>query len=125
MNVGIISKIEYALLPDGEFAEFSFTGFSGTISKTPDKTNAGNVHKTTIALKIPGVEPSKTSLLDSLLFRPASYKVTDGNGIVHLVGTSGYPARLEYLQEVNGSAGGWNGYSLTINHQSPTSYQLQ
>nr|WP_321357196.1 hypothetical protein [uncultured Draconibacterium sp.] len=124
MNVGIIVKIEYRLLPDGEFAEFSFTGFSGTISKKPAQTDAGIVHETTIGLKIPGVENSKTALLDGLLFRKAQFRVTDGNGVVHLVGDNNYPARLEYTQGINGSAGSWNGYTVTINHQAPSSYQI-
>ncbi|WP_319228421.1 hypothetical protein [Draconibacterium orientale] len=125
MNVGVIVKIEYRLLPDGEFSEFSFTGFSGTIAKKTDRTNAGIVHETVIGLKIPGINNTKTSLLDGILFRKAQYRVTDGNGVVHLVGTDNYPARLEYTQGINGNAGSWNGYTATINHQAPQSYQLQ
>lgn len=124
MNIGIIKKIEYRLLPDGEFAEFSFTGFSGTINKKTNRTNAGTIHETVIGLKIPGISESKTSLLDGILFRKAQYRVTDGNGIVHLVGDNSYPARLEYSQGINGSAGSWNGYTVTINHQAPASYQI-
>lgn len=125
MNIGIVTKIEYRLIGKADFSDFSFTGFSGNITKTSKQTNAGILHETTIGLKIPRVESSKTILLDGLLFRKAEYRVTDGNGAVHLVGNEFHPARLEYTQGINGSAGSWNGYVVTINHQSPESYELQ
>ncbi|NQU52179.1 MAG: hypothetical protein HQ522_06525 [Bacteroidetes bacterium] len=124
MSVGIITKIEHRILPDGVFAEFSFTGFSGTILKTTAQTPAGTIHETTIRLKIPEVQSVITNLLDGLLHRKAQYQITDGNGKIHLVGDDSYPARLEYVQGLDGQPGSWNGYTVTINHKSPVSYTI-
>ncbi len=125
MNVGIVTKIEYRIFPNAEFTELSFTGYSGNIVKTTSQPTAGTLHETNVGLKIPGINNNKTSLLDSLLFRKGQYRVTDGNGVVHLIGSDLYPAKLEYTSGINGAAGSWNGYTVTIKHQSPESYELQ
>lgn len=124
MSVGIIRKIEYRLLEDSEFSEFSFTGFSGTIRKETSRPNGNVLHTTTISLKVPEITGTKTAQLDGLLFRKAQYKVTDGNGSVHTVGDNFHPARLAYEQGINGQPGSWNGYTITITHYSPESYPV-
>ena len=124
MNTGIIIKIEARLLPDGEFIEIDFTGFSGNIYKKTGQTNAGNIHETTIKLKIPEIQNAITKMLDGLLNRKAQYRVTDGNGKIHLVGDNNYPARLNYDQGIDGQPGSWNGYTVTIIHKSPVSYSV-
>ena len=124
MNTGIIIKIEARLLTVDEFTEIDFTGFSGTISKETSQNDAGILHETEIGLKIPHIQPVITDLLDSLLFRKAQFRVLDGNGKTHLVGDNSYPARLSYVQGLDGNSGSWNGYTVTINHKSPQSYPL-
>lgn len=124
MNVGIIIKIEGRLLPDGEFFDLEFTGFSGTISKNTLRTNAGTLHETTVEMKIPQIQPVITALLNGLLFRPAQYRISDGNGKTHLVGDNNFPAKLSYVHGIDGSPGSWNGYKVSIHHNSPHSYPV-
>ncbi len=124
MNAAIVIKIEARILPDGEFTEINFTGFSGTLSKEPARNEAGILHETVIGLKIPHIQAVITEQLDGLLFRKAQYRILDGNGQTHLVGDTRYPARLSYVQGLDGTPGSWNGYTVTINHKSPKSYPL-
>jgi hypothetical protein len=124
MSIGIIRKMEYRLLENAEFSEFSFTGFSGTIRKVTQRPNGNVLHTTTISLKAPEITETKTAQLDGLLFRKAQYRVTDGNGRIHLVGDGFYAARLAYEQGINGQPGSWNGYTITITHLSPESYPV-
>ena len=124
MSVGIIAKIEARLLPDGEFSEIDFTGFSGSIQKNITRPNGNVLHETVITLKIPHIQQAITSLLDGLLFRKAQYRILDGNNKTHLVGDISYPARLNYRQGLDGNPGSWNGYSVNITHLSPQSYPV-
>lgn len=124
MSVGIVAKIESKLLTDAGFTEIDFTGYSGTIHKNITRPNGNVTHETTIRLKIPHISAVITDFLEGLLFRKAQYRVTDGNGKVHLVGDSSYPARLNYRQGIDGNAGSWNGYTVTITHISPYSYPI-
>lgn len=125
MNKASVLKFEYRLLSVAEFAELYFTGFTGTIQKETGQTDAGTVHNTVINLKVPEVSSEKTTLFDSLLFQKAQFRVTDGNGCIHLVGDVQYPARMQYRQAVEAHPGSWNGYEITINHKSPYSYALE
>lgn len=124
MSLGLVRKIEYRLLEDSEFSEFSFTGFTGTIRKEIIRENGNVLHTTRINLRISGITSVITDLLDGILFRKAQYRVTDGNGKVHLVGDGQYPARLNYEQGIAGTPGSWNGYTVNITHLSPSSYPI-
>lgn len=122
MNTAAIIKFEYRLLESPDFSELVFTSFTGTIKKSTAKGDPGKLHTTNINLKVSEVTGEKTLLFDSLLYSKAQYRITDSNGRIHLVGDDNYPARLEYEAAIDGNPGGWNGYSILINHLSPYSY---
>ena len=124
MSVGIVKKIEYRLLTAVGFTEFSFTGFTGSIRKEISRNNGNVLHSTSISLKVAEITGVKTAQLDGLLYRKAQYRVTDGNGKIHLVGDDNYPARLNYESSIDGQPGSRNGYFINILHQSPKSYPI-
>lgn len=124
MNVGIVLKFEYRILPDGTFAEMALTVFSGKIAKTVNETPAGYLHETTVSLQKPKVGKETTDLLDAITGRKLECRVTDGNGTVHLFGSLASPARLTYSSSIGGSPGSWNGYSISVVHKSTGSYAI-
>lgn len=124
MNSAVIIKIE--IKPEGAsgFEEINLTGFTGNLVKVAVRTRAGNHYSTTIRLKVPKCNEETGQLLDGWLGRKAEIKATDANDMIHHVGDTRYPARLTYEQSLEGSPGGWNGYDVTITHNSPISYTI-
>ena len=119
MNSAVITKIEYRLIESQEFTELKNILYSGRPTEQVDRTRAGNLHKTSVPFKIAKVSADNDLLLQPILNRKSQFRLTDGNGAVHLVGSDQFPARLTYTKSLEGSPGSFNGYNCTITCLSP------
>ena len=119
MNSAVIIKIEYRLIENQEFTEIKNILYSGNLSESIDRTKAGNLFKASISFKVAKVSPENELILKPINNRKAQFRLTDGNGFVHLVGDDDYPARLTYQKSQVGSPGGFNGYRCSITCNSP------
>ena len=124
MITAIIIGVEYKIIGEAEFTKIDFEGFSGKLTKNIPKVSGNLIHTTSIVIKKQEVKSENNSLFDKLLNRPCQYKLTDSNGKTHSVGDSNFPAKLIYQSELEGTPGGWNGYTATISHKSPYSYPV-
>jgi hypothetical protein len=114
MNAGIITKIEYKIEGGNSYTPFGFTFFSASYISEINKSAAGHSYHTEINLKIAKTGKTNQDTLVGLVGRKLYIKFTDGNGRVHKIENPDYLARLTYRTAIQGEAGGWNGYDVTI-----------
>ncbi len=119
MNAGTIIKIEYRIDGDTAYTSLAYTGFTAEYVTTVTQSAPGTSYQLQIQLKIPMIQKTVSETLSSLAGRKLNIRFTDGNGRVYTAGNSSYPARLQYRERISGTAGGWNGYEVTITRQSP------
>jgi len=120
MNAAVITKIEYRLLENPEFAFLELILYSGKFKEVPKKTGAGKLYTTTVDLAIPKITAENSSLIKSLDDRKAQFRVIDANGTVYLVGSDEYPARLVHESDLDGTPGSFGGYKCKITQISTT-----
>jgi len=119
MNSAVITKIEHRIFPEAEFTPLEIIPHSGKLSSPFKKSSAGNsYYDTAVQFNIAKSELAKDVILKSIVNRKAQYRVTDANGVVYLVGSGTYPARLTYTRAIDGSPGSFNGYRCVITCQS-------
>jgi len=124
-NSGIITKVEYAILPSTTMIDIDAIPFSGNFSEKFAKTMAGVHYEANADFSIAKIETATNEMLQALVDRKAIFNITDGNGTVHVVGTNIYPARLAYSRAVDAQAGGFNGYRCNITRVSPTPCEIE
>ncbi|WP_299576656.1 hypothetical protein [uncultured Sunxiuqinia sp.] len=119
MNSAVITKIEYQLDGQQDFSEIEIIPHSAKMSEDHARTRAGDLHKTNAQFNIAKVCPETDSILLAVKSRRAQFRITDANGVIHLVGSTSYPARLSYEKGLDGSPGSFNGYRCLITCSSP------
>lgn len=125
MNVGVILKIAYKLTGETSFTELDIVPFSGTFSEQSEIKDAGILFSASANFKIAGILPATDLLLNSLLGRQATFKVTDANDIVYYVGDTLYRARFLFEKRVSGTPGSFGGYQCSITRQAPTACPVE
>ena len=124
MNVGVITKIEYRKEGEQNYTYLTFSGFSAGYSTEIKKTKAGHSHHLKINCKIPRMDKNTSDTLSALLGERLNIKFRDGNNNYHYAGNSAYPARLIYKEIIEGDAGEFNGYEVTITQDSPGGHTI-
>lgn len=119
MNSGVIIKVEYRIFPENNFAELDAIPFSGKFLEDPQKTKAGMLYSFRGDFNIAKVGPETDAIINSVTDRKAQFRVTDGNGTKHLVGSEFYPARLYAARHADGQPGSFNGYRCSITRDAP------
>lgn len=115
MNSAVITKIEFRIFPETEFAEMEVIPHTGKLSSSSKVDSSGNAYyDTSVSFSVAKSESTKDTLLKSMVNRKAQYRISDANGVVYLVGTEATPARLTYTRSIEGTPGSFNGYTCTI-----------
>jgi hypothetical protein len=119
MNSAVITKIEHRIFPEANFVQLEIIPHSGKLSSPFQKNSSGNsYYNTTVTFNIAKSEPAKDAILKNIVSRKGQYRITDANGVVYLVGSETYPARLTYTRAIDGTPGSFNGYRCVITCQS-------
>lgn len=119
MNSAVIVKIEYRLIEDQEFQVLKSILYSARLEENIDRTRAGNLHQSKINFNISKICAENELVLIPLKNRKAQFRITDANGVVHLVGNDQFPARLSYRKSESGTPGSFNGYRCQVSCSSP------
>lgn len=115
MNSAVITKIEYRIFPEANFTELKIIPHSGKLSEILQKDSASNsYYDCNVNFLMAKSEAAKDTLLNSVAIKKSQYRVTDANGIVYLIGTETYPARLTYNRNLDGKPGSFNGYRCIV-----------
>lgn len=119
MNSGVISKVEYKLSGESSFTDLDIIPYSGKFSDNGEQTNAGMRYSFSGSFKKEEVSIANDAVFESIVWRKATFRVTDAGGTKHLVGDNSYPARLTYSRDIDGTPGSFNGYRCTIRRDAP------
>lgn len=119
MNSGIIIKVEYRVFPASSFLTLTIIPYSGKFNEVLSRVKEGALYAWEGSFDIAKLTDTTDQLLDSIAQRKAQFRITDGNGTLHLVGTDQYPARMLYSRQVDNQPGAYNGYRCTILRKSP------
>lgn len=119
-NSGVVIKVEYMLIGGSSFTDMDIIPHSGKFDDTGERKNAGMVYNFQGAFTKAKISAENDIIMNAIAGRKAQFKITDGNGTVHLIGDSSYPARMVYSRNIGGQPGTFNGYRCTITRQSPT-----
>lgn len=120
MNSAVIVKVEYKLNTGGDYHELDVIPHSGNIAEENAQTDAGIVFTTTARFKIAQSQPATDAVLNNLIGRQASFRITDANEVKYTIGDSSYRARFHYTRRADGSPGSFNGYECQITRQATT-----
>lgn len=119
MNSGVITKVEYRILPDVDFSELDVIPHSGKFAEEVQRTNAGLLYSFSANFNIARLNQETDKTIAELSDRKAQFRITDANGTRHLAGDEFYPARLYASRNVDGQPGSFNGYRCTITRNAP------
>ncbi|WP_372772128.1 hypothetical protein [Mangrovibacterium sp.] len=114
MNSAVITKIEVRLIGEESFTELPQIMYSAKLTETVERNRGGLLYQLSCPFNVAKVSAANESQIESLVNRKAQFRLTDGNGVVHLVGSDEYPARLLHQKGLNGTPGSFNGYACKI-----------
>lgn len=119
MNSGIITKIEYRIFPDAEFTTLTIIPFSGKFVEEFTVVSAGRLFEWNGNFDLAKIDSDTDTVVDSIAYRKAQFRITDGNGTKHLVGDEQFPARMFFSREVGDQPGAFNGYRCSVVRKAP------
>ncbi len=119
MNSGVITKVEYRILPEVNFSQLDVIPQSGKFNEDPQKTGAGMLYSFSAGFNIAKLNQGTDEIISNLTDRKAQFRITDANGTRHLAGDDSYPARLYASRHADGQPGSFNGYRCSITRKAP------
>lgn len=118
MHSVIIKKVEYRVIGEESFNLLDIV--SGMLNEDVQDTDNGPLNKITAPFSIANVTVETDTTLKKLRGRKLQLRLTDTNGLVHLVGDDYYCARLTYEKTIDKTPGSFNGYKCTIKCNTPS-----
>lgn len=137
-NISGITKIEYAqrehivsvrinpdtsmvdeiiFAPGHDWLPYYFTPLSADLAIDARLSDPGTVYACTLRARVPKDRPEPTTFIRAAQGCWYLLRVTDGNGIIRLVGTTDFPAQFIAKIAVPASPAGYNGYDVTFASQ--------
>ena len=101
-----------------------FTPQSSELQITAKQSDHGDIYTCSLQARIPKDNPETTSFIRASQNAWFLLRVTDANGIIRLIGTPDFPARLVSKISIPASPAAYNGYDLafTSRQLSPPAY---
>ena len=123
--MAVVVKVENRLIGSEQFTDLDIVPFSGSITESWKKSMAGMLSKVAVDFRKEKWSAEFDATAKVLLNKRCQFRITDGNGVVRLVGTDEIPARLLYDAKLGASAGSFNGYDCSIEWLSPAGCAIQ
>jgi hypothetical protein len=122
----VISELAYRFSDQNPWLPIVITANTGTFNEKTKDTDAGILYTTEVSAYLPNITPDNDTLVNTLVARPALYRITDTAGIVHEIGEDTARASLEYEKINEGKPGAKHGYSLKFNllYSKPSKIQV-
>lgn len=120
MHSTVISKVEYRQIGDENFTVADIIPESGVMNEDTDDTANGPLNKISVQFNIAAVSVATDTPMKKLRGRKLQFRLTDTNGLVHLVGDENYCARLSYQKTIDRTPGSFNGYRCKGSCNSPS-----
>lgn len=117
-NNKVITKIEYRFKGMVDFLEIQFTNYPDPVTRSSEKTNAGNVYTDTLTFKTPQFNDETDLLIKSLASHLTIWQVSYSDDTVDAVGTDELPARVNFKRMNGGQPGNYNGYEISVQAKS-------
>lgn len=118
MNSAVIVNAEYKFPEQNEFSVLDIVPHSGKLNEDPKRSGSGMLYSLKADILIAGVSAEKNELMNSFNGRKATFRITDADGIVYLIGTENYAARMLATLDLGGSPGSFKGYRCVITYNS-------
>jgi hypothetical protein len=116
---------EFIFAPGHNWLNFYFTPQTAGIDVATGLSDPGTVYTCQVTAKVPKNSPETSSFIRASQSCWFLLRVTDGNGIIHLVGTPDFPAQFIARKiAVPQSTAGYNGYDVgfTSRQLTPPAY---
>jgi hypothetical protein len=120
MHSVVISKVEYRIIGEENFASLDSIPESGVLNEDTDETSNGQLHKTSVQFNIAGVTVVMDALMKKLRGRKLQFRLTDTNALEHLTGDDFYCARMSFQKVIDKTPGSFNGYRCSVRCNSPS-----
>ena len=112
-NIGSIIKIEVAhssdvitteanfenqvsIVSKPDWVEIGFTSETASFQQLPKELKEGIIFTISLRFRTPRIESDTVYLFRSWLNMDLAFRITDGNGTVHLIGNIFYPSTLSF-----------------------------
>lgn len=125
MNSAVITKVEYMFPGENEYTVLDIVPHAGKLSHEPKLTSAGLLYSAKADFLIAGTSTELNQQMSILNARKSIFRLTDADGLVYIVGSESYPARILSVLDLGGSPGSFKGYRCTITLTSPTGCMVQ
>lgn len=125
MNSAVITKIEHKLPPASSFSEFVIVPESGKLRQDSKLENGETIYNAVVDFLIAGVTTELNELMNLMNNRKATFKCTDADNVVYLVGSTNYMARFNAQLDLGGTPGSFKGYRCSITLISPEGCTVQ
>lgn len=124
MNPGIVIQIQYKIDGASSYSDLSYTGFTASYTTEAKKSRAGWSYHLKLNCKIPKISSTTSATLGNLVGKKLRIKFKDGNDNFHYAGNTSFPARLSFDEKIGGQPGDFNGYEVSITHESPVMHTI-
>lgn len=125
MNSAVITEIEYKLPGQENFTVLDIVPNPEKLKEDPKQTAAGVIFTTVANFLIAGMSVELSNEIKSIVHGKAYFRITDADGVVYLVGSTDYPARLSAELDLGGTSGSFKGFRCTITQNSTTGCTIQ
>lgn len=110
----IIKSLEYKFTENGSYSPITIRQGSGYFQEDIKQTRAGVLFTAEITAYVPVIDETKQELIDSLVRRPAIFRIQDPEGLEYIIGTDDEPATFTAIKKLGPTPGVAYGWDIKI-----------